>query len=253
MKSKNRFLLISLLSFSTSVFADVNLYGPGGPHVPLIKVAESFEKSQSKRVNVTFGPQATWNDKAKKNADILFGASEHSALAIAEGHSERFSKFNIHPVFMREAIILVKKGNPKNIKGMADLLKPGIGIVVNDGAGVSNTSGTAVWEDSVGRMKNVEKLQAFRSNIHVFAPNSGSARKAFVEGEDIDAWITWVDWAIANPTIGDMVRMEDEYRVYRDFNVVLAKNPSSEAIDFFDYLTKSKDAEAIFQQYGWFK
>lgn len=44
MKSKNRFLLISLLSFSTSVFADVNLYGPGGPHVPLIKVAESFEK-----------------------------------------------------------------------------------------------------------------------------------------------------------------------------------------------------------------
>ncbi|HBC2336153.1 TPA: accessory colonization factor AcfC, partial [Vibrio cholerae] len=28
MKSKNRFLLISLLSFSTSVFADVNLYGP---------------------------------------------------------------------------------------------------------------------------------------------------------------------------------------------------------------------------------
>lgn len=70
---------------------------------------------------------------------------------------------------MREAIILVKKGNPKNIKGMADLLKPGIGIVVNDGAGVSNTSGTAVWEDSVGRMKNVEKLQAFRSNIHVFA------------------------------------------------------------------------------------
>lgn len=36
---------------------------------------------------------------------------------------------------------------------MADLLKPGIGIVVNDGAGVSNTSGTAVWEDSVGRMK----------------------------------------------------------------------------------------------------
>lgn len=47
--------------------------------------------------------------KQKKNADILFGASEHSALAIAEGHSERFSKFNIHPVFMREAIILVKK------------------------------------------------------------------------------------------------------------------------------------------------
>ncbi|WP_317614656.1 accessory colonization factor AcfC [Vibrio cholerae] len=34
--------------------------------MPLIKVAESFEKSQSKRVNITFGPQATWNDKEKK-------------------------------------------------------------------------------------------------------------------------------------------------------------------------------------------
>lgn len=59
---------------------------------------------------------------------------------------------------MCEVIILVKKGNLKNIKGMVDFLKFGIGIVVNDGVGVSNILGIVVWEDLVGRMKNVEKF-----------------------------------------------------------------------------------------------
>ncbi len=49
MKSKNRFLLISLLSFSTSVFADVNLYGPGGPHVPLIKLQKVLKNHNQTR------------------------------------------------------------------------------------------------------------------------------------------------------------------------------------------------------------
>lgn len=70
--------------------------------------------------------------------------------------------------------------------------------------------------------------------------------KVFVDGEDIDVWIIWVDWVIVNLIIGDMVRMEDEYCIYCDFNVVFVKNLFSEVIDFFDYLIKSKDVEVIF-------
>jgi hypothetical protein len=33
---------------------------------------------------------------------------------------------------------------------------------------------------------------------------------------DIDAWIIWNIWQVANPTVADLVEVEPEYRIYRD-------------------------------------
>lgn len=62
-------------------------------------------------MTVHYGPQAKWNDEARKNADILFGASEQSALAIARDHQDNFSEKDIEPLYLRKSILLVKKGN----------------------------------------------------------------------------------------------------------------------------------------------
>lgn len=80
-----------------------------------------------------------------------------------------------------------------------DLSKPGIGVVVPGGVGVSNTSGTGVWEDMIGRTGGINILKGFRSNIVLFSPNSGGARKEFLENPKVDAWITWLDWDKSNP------------------------------------------------------
>lgn len=71
-------IALSVMIPSFGVFADVNLYGPGGPppHVALIEVGKAFQKETGIKVNVNFDPQSTWNDKAKRDADILFGSSE---------------------------------------------------------------------------------------------------------------------------------------------------------------------------------
>lgn len=241
-------MLFSLPSFS--VLADVNLYGPGGPHTALIKVAEAFQAETGVKVNVYFGPQASWNDKAKENADILFGASEQSALAIATGHGDNFDIHNITPLYLRPAIILVKKGNPKNIQGLTDLAKLGVGIVVPDGAGVSNTSGTGVWEDMIGRTGDINLVANFRKNIVLFTPNSGGARKAFLEDPKVDAWVTWADWAKSNPDFGDVVEIEKNLVVYRDVNIVLKRTPSEDSLKFAAYL-KGDTSKSIFQQFGW--
>lgn len=241
-------ILFSLSSFA--VLADVNLYGPGGPHTALIKVAEAFQAETGVKVNVHFGPQATWDDKAKENADILFGASEQSALAIATGHADNFDIHSITPLYLRPAIILVKKGNPKNIQGLTDLAKPGVGIVVPDGAGVSNTSGTGVWEDMVGRTGDINLVANFRKNIVLFTPNSGRARKEFLEDPRVDAWVTWADWAKSNPNFGDVVEIEKNLVVYRDINIVLKRNPNKDSLKFASYL-KEDVSKNIFQQFGW--
>lgn len=241
---------IFLFSISTIGLGAINLYGPGGPHTALIEVANEYKQKTGKDVKVNFGPQGTWNQKAKVNADILFGASEQSALAIANDHSENFDIYKIEPIYQRRAIILVKKGNPKNIRGLKDLANKNIKIIVPDGMGKSNTSGTGVWEDMIGRTQNIEIIKNFRKNIISFTPNSGSARKMFLENPNVDAWITWIDWAKSNPDYGDIVEIEKELVIYRDFNLVSNKNANKDVIEFIEFI-KSNDGKKIFNKYGW--
>lgn len=239
-----------LFGMSTIGLGEINLYGPGGPHTALIEVANKYKEKTGKDVKVNFGPQATWNEKAKINADILFGASEQSAIAIANDHNKNFDIYDIEPIYQRRAIILVKKGNPKNITGLKDLAKKDIGIIVPEGMGKSNTSGTGVWEDMIGRTQNIEIIKNFRKNIVSFVPNSGAARKMFLENPNVDAWITWIDWAKSNPDYGDVVEIEKELVVYRDFNLVPNKNAKKDVKEFIEFI-KSDNGRKIFKKYGW--
>ena len=233
-----------------SSYAQVNMYGPGGPHTALLEVAKAYKTKTDKEVIVNFGPQGTWNEKAKIDADILFGASDQSALAIANAHKDRFDIFAIEPMFLRRAIMLVRKGNPKSIQGLKDLTQEGIGIIAPDGMGVSNTSGTGAWEDMIGRTKDVAKVKAFRKNIISFNPNSGSASKMFLEDKRVDVWITWIDWAKSNPDYGDVVEVEPELVVYRSFNIVTRNGASQETLDFIKFL-HSEESRKIFNKFGW--
>lgn len=239
-----------LLALSSTAFADINLYGPGGPHTALQEAAALYSQKTGVPVKVHFGPQAKWNEEAKKNADILYGASEQSALAIARDHQDKFREKDIEPLYLRKSILLVKKGNPKNIKGVQDLAQPGIGIIVNDGGGTSNTSGTGVWEDIAGRKGDIHTVSAIRKNIILFAPNSGTARKALENQEGADVWITWADWAASNPGIGDVVEIESDHVIWRDMNIVVRKDANKEIREFAAWLN-SDEAAPSFTKYGW--
>jgi len=245
-------LAIALLTLSSIAYADIHLYGPGGPHTALQEAAKLYTQKTGVAITVHYGPQAKWNEEAKKNADILFGASEQSALAITRDHQDRFSEKNIEPLYLRKSILLVKKGNPKNIRGVEDLARPGIGIVVNDGGGTSNTSGTGVWEDIAGRKGNIETVAGIRKNIIVFAPNSGTARKALETMKGADVWITWADWAISNPGIGDVVEISPDYAIWRDMNINVRKDADKETRAFAKWL-HSEEAAPAFIKYGWVK
>ena len=243
--------IIGSMLLSITAYSDVTLYGPGGPHTALLDVAKAFEEKEDVKVHVNFGPQTTWQAKAQENADILFGPSQQSALAIINDFKANFNVKDMQSLYLHDAIILVQKGNPKKITTLEDLIKPNIKIAVIDGQGVSNTSGTGVWEDIVGRKQDVAFIQAFRNNIEVFAINCGSAFKAF-KNKDVDAWITWRDWALSNPEAGDVVNINDDYVITRDFNIVVNQNNTNPEVNQFVNYLKTSDAQAIFANYGWY-
>ncbi|SFB67547.1 Bacterial extracellular solute-binding protein [Brevinema andersonii] len=162
----NYILSVLLLALSVnSMYAQevINVYGLGGPHATLIESGELFKEQTGITVNITFGSQVTRQDEALKNADILYSASDNQIVAFLKTHRKNFTQENVSLLYLHKSIILVQKGNPVfNYEWCKNCL--------NDGAGVSQTSSTGVWEDIVGRLNNVLKIwQNFENKLlHLF-------------------------------------------------------------------------------------
>jgi|TARA_R110002126_G_C10490653_1_gene504182 accessory colonization factor AcfC len=226
----------------------VKLYGAGGPHTAFKKVAEVWETQTSNKVEIIAGPESKWSAAAQADADILWGTSEQSMTAFLQTYLT-FSSDQVDPIYIRPTVIAVKAGNPKGIDGFDDLLKDGIKIVVTEGSGVYNTSGTGTWEDVAGRTGNLEDVRAFRKNIVSYALGSGASFKAFKD-MDADAWITWPNWPITHPDVLDMVQIDDDRQIWRDVNVAVAPDADPEAQEFLDFLI-TDEAQSLMKTEGW--
>ncbi len=258
---KFRKLLLVLLSISTILSASGNIakyepkdgviriYGAGGPHTALIRVGKLFTEKTNIPVEVIFGPEHKWTEAAQSNADILWGTSEQSITAFLETYKE-FKSEDVEPIYIRRAVITVQKGNPKGIKEFKDLLKPGMKIVVTEGAGVYNTSGTGVWEDVAGRLGSLADVKTFRKNIVAFAKGSGASFRAFKESND--AWITWAHWPLTHPLDADFVELSKDRVIYRDLTIVTNSKADCETEKFIEFLKKNEAFE-IFKSEGWSK
>jgi len=226
----------------------VRLYGAGGPDTAFRKVAAVFTAETGIKVEVIAGPEPTWSRRAQADADILWGTSEEEITALLETYSEFQSK-NVTPIYIRPAIIAVRTGNPKGIHNFDDLLRNGMRIVVTEGAGVANTSGTGVWEDVAGRLGNLDDVKRLRRNIVAFGHGSGASYKAFVD-LNADAWITWPDWPITHQGVAEIVDIPESRRIWRDVNVTLAQDADPNAERFVDFLVSDRGA-AIMKTEGW--
>jgi accessory colonization factor AcfC len=226
----------------------VRLYGPGGPHPALIKAAASFEQKTGQKVEVIYGPEKKWSREAQQRADIIFSASEQSMTAYLENYPFLTSK-DVMPLFIHPAVIAVAKGNPKHIQSFDDLIKQPVSIVVTEGKGTYNTSGTGLWEDIAGRLGNLNDIKNIRSKIVAFEQGSGAAFNAFQQLK-ADAWITWSDWPIANADKVDTVAIEPARQIYRDFNLAISPKADAGATQFVAYLASDEGAQ-FFKDEGW--
>lgn len=228
--------------------ATLNVYGPGGPAPAMKEAAQAYGAKHDIQVDIVAGPTPKWVDKAREDADIVYGGSEHMMSDFAKAMPGLFNLSDVLPLYLRPAAILVRPGNPKKIKGFKDLLQPGIKVLAVAGAGQ-----TGLWEDLAGRTGDIKTVRAFRSNMVLpEAPNSAAARQQWVEHPEIDAWLIWNIWQVANPELADQVPVEEPWRIYRDMGVVLtnAGKKNVQAKDFIEFL-QSAEGQRIFAKWGW--
>ncbi|NVK44978.1 MAG: substrate-binding domain-containing protein [Rhodobacteraceae bacterium] len=225
----------------------VKLYGAGGPHTAFQKVADVWMEKTGQKIEIIAGPESKWSPMAQADADILWGTSEQSMTAFLETY-KTFSSDQVEPIYIRPTVIAVKHGNPKGITGFDDLLDPGMKIVVTEGAGVYNTSGTGTWEDVAGRLGKLEDITTFRKNIVSYAKGSGASFRAFMS-EDADAWITWPNWPATHEEL-DQIDLSPERTVWRDVNVALSPMADPQAAAFLAFLI-TDEAQALMATEGW--
>lgn len=240
---------LACLFFSYSALAQETLfvYGPGGPAPAMKEAAAAFEKASGNKVQITAGPTPQWLDKAKSDADVIFSGSETMMTDFVAAMEGRIHAAEVRPLYLRPMSILVRPGNPKNIKGLKDVLVPGVKILVVNGAGQNGA-----WEDVAGRKGDISSVRAMRNNIVGYAKNSAEARQQWKDRADIDVWLIWNIWQVSNPSLADVVPIESEYAVYRDTGVVATSKGKSrpQTQQFIDFLASPEGAQ-IFKKWGW--
>ena len=233
------------------------VYGPGGPLPAMKDAAAAFERRHGITVHVIGGPTPQWLAAARGNADVVFSGAENmmtdfiqqlgDTVGGAGGHPGRIDESTIVPLYLRPVAILVRPGNPRRIRRFEDLLRPGIRILVVQGAGQ-----TGLWEDVAGRTGDIGIVRAFRRNIGSVAANSAAAKQRWTSDSTYDAWLIWNIWQVANPTLADAVPLVEPWRIYRDAGVALTVKgrERAHAREFVTFLQSSEGA-TIFARWGW--
>ena len=143
----------------------------------------------------------------------------------------------------RNSAIIVPAGNPKNIRGVEDIAKPGVRVGVSV---IDCLKG--LWEDISGRLNLLDKI---RKNICYYA-NGCIAIVEAVATNEIDAAFAWTAFKHLEPERIEVIEMPKEQRVLRGTGVGLlsfSKEPQA-AKQFMDFLA-STESRKFYKEYGW--
>lgn len=226
----------------------VRVFGPGGPAPAMKAAAAAFEKIHpGVTVEVTSGPTPQWLGSARTQGDVVYSGSEAMMADFQRALSGVLDPATIEPLYLRPAAILVRPGNPQHIAGFRSLLRPGMKVMVVDGAGQ-----VGLWEDVAGRDGSIATLRAFRRNIVYAAANTAQALQQWNQDPSIQAWLVFNIWAIAHPHVAEIVALEPRYRIWRDCAVGLTlRGQANGAARAFVAFLGGAEGRAIFEHWGW--
>lgn len=252
------FLILTLGSSPSGVFAQdepgekavvtLHVYGPGGPAPAMREAAQVFAEKKGIAIEVTAGPTATWEGQALQDADLIFSGAEHMMTDFQQKElPDLIDPSTIRTLYLRPSAILVRPGNPKNIRGVKDLAKSDLRLLVVQGAGQ-----VGMWEDVAGRSGRVKLVDGIRRNIGTIAPNSGDAKKIWNSDSRYDAWLIWTIWQKENPASADLVATEPEHTIYRSCGIGVTHRSRNKtwSKEFADFL-QSGEGRKIFVKWGW--
>jgi len=219
------------------------MFAGAGLKGPVDEIVGIYNKKTGITINVIYGGSGTLLAQIKntKKGDIFMpGGMEHYKMAEKEGLIEKGVEFVYH-----EPVIVVKKGNPKHIKGLLSLKNPGLKLALGDETSLALGPITK---------KMLEKAHIYTEVAKNVVVREGTVSKLVldVDTTDVDASIVW---KTAESQFGknvEAIPIEKEYLIVEKVPIGIlrfSKN-KKEAEQFMNFVL-SDGGIRIFKKYGY--
>lgn len=217
---------------------------------PTEEVAKLYEEKTGNKVNLVFGGSGFVLSQMKlaKEGDLYFpGSSDFMEKAKRDG--DVFADTEKVIVYLVSAIN-VQKGNPKNIRSLKDLTRPGIKVAI------ANPEGVCVGAYAVEIIKTQftpEEQEAFRKNLVNYTESCEKTATAISlkMADAVIGWRVFEDW---DPDRIETVPLPKEQIVRIGYIPIaiskFTKNREA-AQAFIDFLT-GPEGQAVYAKYKYF-
>lgn len=156
------------------------------------EAAETFQKQNGIKVDLNFGGSGTMLSQMKlsRRGDVYIpGSPDYMVKAVREGVVDPKT---IKIIAYLVPAIGVQPGNPKGIKTLGDLAKPGVKV------GIGNPESVCVGLYAIELLERSKLLREVSKNIVTHAP-SCAATEALIVMKKVDAVIGWEVFSNWNP------------------------------------------------------
>ncbi len=200
----------------------------GGTMRPAIEeLARMYEAKTGVRVNTDANDSGALLARIElvRQGDLYVAHDPFLAAAFIKGHAVKgWVVASLTPV------IVVPKGNPKNITGFKDLARPGLKLVLTD-----ETRSTAGWViPAIARKAGIENAIKDRDaggNVVTRTRGGGQAADQVILGT-ADAAICWNAVALLRQKDLDIVQIEPEFMPTRDVDVITTASLGRTDLDY---------------------
>ncbi len=250
--SKVFFTLFGALLFAGMSFAEEKLliFAGAASKPPTEEAAKAFEKKYGVKVDIVFGGSGYVLNQMilTKQGDLYFpGSSDYMELAKRKGVV--FPETEKYVVYLVPAIN-VQKGNPKNIRSLKDLTRPGLRVAIANPEGVC-VGAYAV--EIIEREFTPEEKAAFRRNLVNYTESCEKTATA-ISLKTVDAVIGWSVFEHWDPERIETVPLKpSEVTRVGYIPIAISKFTKNRELaqKFIDFLL-SKEGKNIFRKYHYF-
>jgi molybdenum ABC transporter molybdate-binding protein len=218
------------------------LYCAAGIQQPVAELAKSYSDKYNVKVNIQYGGSGTLLSNlqiAQKGDLYLAGDNSFLDMAKAKGLVKE-----TQPLAQMLPVIIVKKGNPKNIKTIADLKRNDVKV------SIGNPEATAVGDLFKTICQQTGDWEAIKANAKVFKPTVNEMA-ADVEIGSIDACIGWDATARLYDNL-ETISIGTDLSHMRTVEVGILNytQQPTEALKFLRFLSSQEHGNPTFQKHG---
>lgn len=226
------------------------IYAGAASKPPLEEAAKIFEEKTGIKLDLVFGGSGAILSQMKLNqqGDLYFpGSSDFMEMAKKENLVDPDTEKRI--VYLVNAIN-VPNGNPKGIKELKDLLKPGLKVAI----GNPETVCVGLYAtEIVDKSLSTEDNQAFKKNLINYTESCDKTATA-VSLNIVDAVIGWSVFQYWDPGKIETVPLKTE-QIQRIGYIPIAISSYTKSRElaqkFIDFLD-SQEGKAVFQKHNYF-